>query len=246
MQDNLSGDSEQVSSLYQRILDDIESRILSGEWQPGFRIPFEHELTQQYSCSRMTVNKALSQLAKAGMIVRKRRSGSFVSKPQSQAAVLEIHDIRDEVEQLELPYRYELQQAIARKSTARDGKKLDIERNTPLIELSCRHYAGKRVFALEERIINLQAVPEAAKTDFSKQSPSPWLIACVPWSNAQHKIHATAADESVALTLGIPVGAACLVIERQTWNAGQPVTYVRFTYSGDSHALIARFTPSQG
>lgn len=246
MQESLSGNSEQASSLHQRILDDIESRILSGKWQPGFRIPFEHELTQQYSCSRMTVNKALTQLAKAGMIERKRRSGSFVSKPQSQAAVLEIHDIRDEVEQLGLPYRYELQKGIARKSTVSDGKKLEIERNTPLIELSCRHYAGKRVFALEERIINLQAVPEAAKADFSKQSPSPWLVACVPWSNAQHKICAVAADESVALALGIPVGAACLVIERQTWNAGQPVTYVRFTYSGDGHALVAHFTPSQG
>ena len=246
MQDISSGDSEQASSLHQRILDDIESRILSGEWQPGYRIPFEHELTEQYSCSRMTVNKALTQLAKAGMIERKRRSGSFVSKPQSQAAILEIHDIRDEVEQLGLPYRYELQKSINRKSTAADGKKLDIERNTPLIELTCRHYAGKRVFALEERIINLRAVPDAAQTDFSKQSPSPWLVAYVPWSNAQHAIRAVAADESVAAILGIPAGAACLVIERQTWNAGLPVTYVRLTYSGDSHALVARFAPSQG
>ncbi len=29
-----------VLSLHQRILDDIESRILSGEWLPGHRIPF--------------------------------------------------------------------------------------------------------------------------------------------------------------------------------------------------------------
>lgn len=246
MQDDLSADSEQALSLHQRILDDIESRILSGEWQPGFRIPFEHELTEQYGCSRMTVNKALTQLAKAGMIERKRRSGSFVSKPQSQAAVLEIHDIRDEVEQLGQPYRYELTKSLTRKSTVADGKRLDIERNTPLIELSCRHYAGKRVFALEERIINLMAVPEAAQTDFGQQSPSPWLVAYVPWSNAQHAIRAVSADEKTAAILGIPAGSACLVIERQTWNAGQPVTYVKLTYSGDSHALIARFAPSQG
>ena len=29
-------------SLYQRILGDIRDRILSGEWPPGYRIPFEH------------------------------------------------------------------------------------------------------------------------------------------------------------------------------------------------------------
>lgn len=245
-QDKSSRKVEQGSSLHQRILDDIETRILSGEWQPGFRIPFEHELTEQYSCSRMTVNKALTQLAKAGLIERKRRSGSFVSRPQSQAAVLEIHDIRDEVEQLGLPYRYELQTVGTRKSTASDVKRLEVERQTPVIELDCRHYAGKRVFALEERIINLSAVPEAADTDFSATSPGPWLVAYVPWSNAQHSIRAVAADEAVAAALGVPVGTACLVIERQTWNAGLPVTHVRFTYCGDSHALIARFAPSQG
>ena len=51
---------------------------MSGEWAPGHRIPFEHELATEYGCSRMTVNKALSQLARAGLIERRRRSGSFV------------------------------------------------------------------------------------------------------------------------------------------------------------------------
>jgi len=83
VQDNPSGKDEPTLSLHQRILDDIETRIISGEWQPGHRIPFEHELTEYYNCSRMTVNKALTQLAKAGLIERKRRSGSFVSFPQS-------------------------------------------------------------------------------------------------------------------------------------------------------------------
>ncbi|CUW45335.1 transcriptional regulator, GntR family [Brucella vulpis] len=133
-------------SLHQRILDDIESRILSGEWLPGHRIPFEHELTEYYGCSRMTVNKALTQLAKAGLIERKRRSGSFVSFPQSQAAILEIHDIREEVAALGLPYRFELMNRWERLSGPADARRLDIARHTPLVELLCRHYAGKRVF----------------------------------------------------------------------------------------------------
>ena len=68
----------------------------------------------------MTVNKALSQLAKAGLIERRRRSGSFVRQPQSQAAVLEIHDIRIEVEALGLPYRYERLARLKRRSNAED------------------------------------------------------------------------------------------------------------------------------
>ncbi len=36
-------------SLHERIKGDISTRILSGEWQPGRRIPFEHELTVEYA-----------------------------------------------------------------------------------------------------------------------------------------------------------------------------------------------------
>ena len=53
-------------SLHRRILEDVEGKILSGEWPPGHRIPFEHELTEQYQCSRMTVNKAITELVKRG------------------------------------------------------------------------------------------------------------------------------------------------------------------------------------
>ena len=95
-------------SLHQRILGDIEDRILSGEWQPGFRIPFEVDLAEQYNCSRMTVNKALTQLAKTGLIERRRKSGSYVTQPRAQSAVLEIRDIKLEVQSLGLAYDYRL------------------------------------------------------------------------------------------------------------------------------------------
>ena len=72
-------------SLHQRIVNDIEGKILSGEWAPGQRIPFELELAALYNCSRMTVNKAMTQLARAGLIERRKKSGSFVTQPHAQS-----------------------------------------------------------------------------------------------------------------------------------------------------------------
>lgn len=233
-------------SLHQRILGDIRDNILSGAWLPGHRIPFEHELTQQYGCSRMTVNKALSQLANAGLIERRRRSGSFVRRPQLQSAILEIHDIRTEVDALGLPYRYELASRVARKATRADLPRLDIPLASPVLELSCRHFAADRTFCLEHRLISVAAVPEAAEESFAELAPGPWLVARVPWNAAEHTIRATGADRETAAALGIAVGTACLVIERKTWSADRPVTHVRLTYAGDTHALVARFAPSQG
>lgn len=241
----MAADGE-VLSLHQRILSDISEKILSGAWAPGHRIPFEHELTAEYDCSRMTVNKALSQLAKAGLIERRRRSGSFVRRPRSQAAILEIHDIRIEVEALGLPYRYERLSCHRRGSDTEEQGLLGLDAAEPVLALECLHFAGSRPFCHEARLISLVAVPEATHEEFLTMAPGPWLIGRVPWNAAEHRIRATAADAHVANALDIETAAPCLVVERRTWSAERPVTHVRFTYAGDSHTLVARFTPSQG
>lgn len=234
-------------SLYQRILSDIRARILSGEWPPGHRIPFEHELSAEYGCSRMTVNKAMSELARSGLIERRRRSGSFVRRPQSQAAILDIHEIKAEVEALGLPYRYECVSRTSRMAAEHDARSgAGFPAGVALLDLVCRHFAGKQPFCLEERTISLAAVPEAADETFETAAPGPWLLARVPWSAAEHAIRATAADEHVATMLGLPRNSPCLVVQRRTWSADRPVTNVRLTYPGATHTLIARFAPQKG
>ena len=80
---------------------------------------------------------------------------------------------------------------------------------------------------------------------FEEIAPGPWLLARVPWSAAEHTIRAVAANRATATALEISPGAVCLAVERRTWsNDRQPVTFVRLTYAGDTHALVARFTPS--
>jgi len=235
----------QEKSLHERILGDIEGRILSGEWAPGHRIPFEHELTQEYACSRMTVNKAMGELVKRGLIERRRRSGSFVTQPHAQSAVLEIHDIQREVQALGLKYLYRLDNRQLRKATADDRRLLEIKPNAPVLSLLCRHYAADVPFCLEERIINVATVPDASDAHFSEVGPGSWLLKMVPWSAAEHRIRAVAADKSVAEALAIPTGSACLVIERRTWNGQNYITHVTVTYPGDRHELVAQFMPSQ-
>lgn len=232
--------------LHQRILADISAKIVSGEWPPGHRIPFEHELTAQYGCSRMTVSKALGQLAQAGLIERRKRSGSYVSRPRSQAAIMEIHDIRTEVEALGLPYLYRLLSRDTRPSAGIEVETAGFASGVALLDLTCLHLAGDAPFCLEERVISLDAVPEAGGESFADIAPGPWLLGHVPWSAAEHVIRAVAAEREAARLLGVPAGVACLAVERRTWSAsGVPLTHVRLTYPGASHAVVARFTPTQ-
>lgn len=233
------------ATLHQRILSDIESRILSGEWPPGFRIPFEVELATQYQCSRMTVNKVMTQLAKNGVIERRKKGGSFVTQPHSQAAVLEINDIEAEVLALNLPYHYEIRARTARKARAGDVKRMEVPVGAAIMDVRCLHYAGPHPFCLEDRIINVGAVPSVSDADFETISPGRWLIQQIPWNSAEHKIYAQSVSAVIAAELRIKEGAACLVVERRTWLAGHAVTSVRFIYPGEAHSLVARFSPAR-
>ena len=55
---------------------------------------------QDYGCSRATVSKALSELAARGLVVRRRRAGTFVAQPKAHAAFLAIPDLGAEVTEL--------------------------------------------------------------------------------------------------------------------------------------------------
>jgi len=237
--------SAPILSLHAQILADIEGRILSGEWPPGHRIPYEHELTAQFDCSRMTVSKALTQLVRAGLIERRRKAGSFVIQPLSHSALLEIRDVAAEVAALGLPYAFTALGRKKRRAIRADRDRLDVAVGASVLSVVCRHDAAGRPFCHEDRLISLAAVPEAAEEQFEVVSPGPWLLAKSPWTSAEHRIRAAAADQVIAEHLRLAEGAPCLIVERRTWIAEQPVTHVTFTYPAGAHELVASFTPSQ-
>ncbi len=232
--------------LYQTIKQDLERAILSGDWRPGHRVPSEHELMGQYSCSRMTVNKALSLLAASGLVLRRRRSGSFVAAPAAEETVLELHDIPTEIGKSGAPYRYELVGRKLKRAGLGEAERLGIETGDWLLAVTALHFSAERPHVLENRLINIATVPDARLESFAETPPGSWLLGRIPWNEAEHQIHAVNAKAPAAKLLAIAPGTACLVVERRTWYAGKIVTQVTLTYPGGAHFLVGRFSPVRG
>jgi GntR family histidine utilization transcriptional repressor len=231
---------------YAAIRGDLERAILSGHWPPGHKVPSEHELVARYRCARMTVNKALCELAAAGLIVRQRRAGSFVAAPNVEQSVIEIHDIEAEAKRGGMNYCFVLASRSVRRASASDAARLGVTKGTLILALQSVHHVAAQPFAIEDRLINLAAVPAARAADFSLTSPGNWLLTHIPWSRARHRISAISADAQTARTLHVSRGAACLEVERKTWIEETPVTQVRLVYPGDRHHLLAHFSPATG
>jgi GntR family histidine utilization transcriptional repressor len=232
-----------TDSLHARIRADIESRIISGEWPPGYRIPPETALMQTWNCSRMTVNKAVAALAAEGLVERNRRAGTVVARPRMHAAILRIPDIRAELEQRGLRYEYSLLADERRPACCvhlgAEGHHLG-----PSRFVRCLHLADGRALVLEERHIFLDAVPEIEAADLLSEPPGTWLLGHVPWTEAEHRISAVTAEGLAAKELGLSSGVPCLYLERRTWRGAETVTIVKQTIRGDAFDLVARFDPA--
>lgn len=227
-------------SLHRRIYADLEGQILSGDLSPGDRIPFEHELTDRYGCSRMTVSKAISELAGRGLVTRRRRAGTFVAQPKAHAAVLAIPDLRAEVIERGQAYGYVLLARIEREPEG--AEEIELASGGRLLDLTCLHSADGSPLALEHRLIALGAASQAIDVNFQMVPPGSWLLDSAPWTEAENRISAIAADARAARLLELKPGAACLCVERRTWRDGQGVTRVWQTFPGDRYDLVARFS----
>lgn len=227
--------------LHQRIRSDIETRIRSGEWAPGHRAPTEAELMARYDCSRMTVNKAMTALVEAGLIVRRKRAGSFVARPRVHAPVLNIPDIQSEILARGEAYAFRLLTRAVRDAEGED--EVELAAGGKLLALDGVHDAGGRPFALERRLVSLKAASGMEVADFDQHPPGAWLLEHVAWTEAESRISAVNIGSDDARLLSLDEGAACLVVDRRTWREGQHVTRVRQIFPGEAYDLVARFGP---
>lgn len=231
-----------TGAVYQQIRRAVARPILRGEWLPGARIPSEHELMTLFGASRMTVNKAISALADEGLIVRRRRLGSFVAERPPERAVMEIWDIGAEVARAGEDYAFEL---LERRRFAADAATADlfgVEPGDEVLELVGRHRADGAPIQIERRLISLAAAPAAARADFRNSPPGRWLLDSIAWTDAEHMIRAVNADRRTARLLDIGERTACLLVERRTWADRVPITWVELLSPGASRQLVGRFT----
>ncbi|MCW0182940.1 MAG: GntR family transcriptional regulator [Zavarzinia sp.] len=231
--------------LFKQIGRAVTEQILKGRYKQGEKLPSEAELTEIFNTSRQTVNKAITELAKSGLVERNRRAGTVVSWQFQERFVLPLRDVSDEIEQAKQIYEYR----ILERRVMHNGKGgvtwPALPANARLLYIEAIHLADGLPVQLETRYINVDAFPQVEHETFKDIPPSKWLLDNIPWSEVDHTVRATNASADLANKLGVKVGAALLVVDRQTFHRGQPITVVHLTYPGDRFSIKGRFSLGQ-
>jgi len=67
-------------SVYLQLVDIIKQKIMSGEYEPGQRMPSVRELAADAAVNPNTMQRALTELEREGLLYTQRTSGRFVSE----------------------------------------------------------------------------------------------------------------------------------------------------------------------
>src|SRR5688572_13094055 len=66
--------------LYSQLEEDLRTRIGTGEFKPGDLLPSEQEIGRAYQVSRITVRRAIENLCRDLLLVRRHGVGTFVAE----------------------------------------------------------------------------------------------------------------------------------------------------------------------
>jgi DNA-binding GntR family transcriptional regulator len=65
--------------LYERVRQSIAQTLTDGTLSPGDKLPSESRLAEEFGVNRLTVRRAIEELARAGAVESRQGSGTFVS-----------------------------------------------------------------------------------------------------------------------------------------------------------------------
>ncbi len=93
--------------IYAQIMERITLDIVSGIYLPGARLPSVRDLAQDAGVNPNTMQKALSELERTGLVISQRTSGRFITedltmveKTKQNLASMQIRDFLEKMEHI--------------------------------------------------------------------------------------------------------------------------------------------------
>lgn len=65
--------------IYLQLVEHIQQKILNGEYQPGEKLPSVRDLAAEAAVNPNTMQKALAELERGGLVFAQRTSGRFIT-----------------------------------------------------------------------------------------------------------------------------------------------------------------------
>lgn len=228
---------------YARVKQALKAELAQGRWSPGTLMPSESELVGRFQVSRMTVNKALRELQAEGLVDRVQGVGTFAAQWHRVSSTLTIRDLHEEIAARGHLHRARVDLQREEPAPAPIAARLGLAEGAPAFHSRIVHHENGVPLQCEDRWVNPACAPDYLQVDFTRVTPTHYLLEVAPLSEAEYSIEACRPTAEEAALLEIAADEPCLVIVRRTARRGVPITQARLVHPGSRYQVDGRFKP---
>jgi GntR family transcriptional regulator, histidine utilization repressor len=222
---------------YAQIKHALRRRIETGELRPGDRVPSENQLVAEFGVSRMTARRAMLELAEEGLLARTQGLGTFVADLRPVSSITQIRNIAEEIRQRGHQHSCQVLALEAVAAEATLAARLGVVEGEPLFLSELLHLENDIPLQWERRHVAAELAPDYLAQDFSRVTPSAYLSAVAPLTEADQTVEAVLAAPATAAVLQIDPEQPCLKITRRTFSHRGVVSLAELVYPGDRYRL---------
>lgn len=228
---------------YARVKQFLKKELAHGRWPPGALMPSEAELVARFGVSRMTVNRALRELQGEGFIHRVQGVGTFAAPLHRVSSTLTIRDLHEEI--VARGHEHHAQVHVAREEAASEAlaERMGLQPGDTVFHTLIVHQENGVPLQCEDRYVNPACAPDYLAQDFTRITPTHYLLEVAPLWEAQYAIEASRPTAREARLLGIAPDEPCLVVVRRTVSRGVPITLARLVHPGTRYQIDGAFQP---
>jgi GntR family histidine utilization transcriptional repressor len=224
----------------------ITDGIVQGTWRTGQLLPSEHELCRNFGVSRMTVNRAMRELAAELLVRRVAGLGTFVAEPVAQSSLVEIRSIAAEI--AARGHRHQARVQTLERTLPPDPSALgfSLADGETLFHSAIVHLEDDLPIQFEDKLVDPVLAPDYLSQDFTKLTPNEYLSRVAPLREVEHAVQAIHAPADIAVQLAMPTNVPCLLVVRRTWSGDRLATLSHLYHPGNSFRLTGKFRPGEG
>jgi GntR family histidine utilization transcriptional repressor len=231
-----------TESPYLAIKRSIANGIATRHYVPGQVLPSEHQLCRKFGVARMTVNRAMRELAAEQLVRRVPGVGTFVAEPTARSGLVELRNIADEIADRGHTHTA---QVFALGPLTPDAATAAAFAATTLFHSAILHFENGDPIQFEDRLVNPTAAPDYLRQDFTKTTPNEYLVRVAPLQEVAHDVQAIPATPPISQHLALNTGEPVLLVTRRTWSANSLAALTRLYHPGNRFMLTGRFNPQQ-
>lgn len=222
---------------YQQIKQFISNAIRQRIYAAGDKIPTEAELVEQFTVSRMTVNKALRDLVQEGLLVRYPGLGTFVAPPKVESPLAEVRNIAEEIRARGHHYTSQVLELKEQSANEQIAMQLGIPLHSRVFHSLIVHHENQLPIQLEERFVSAQILPNYLQQDFKHTTPNQYLSEQYALTAMEHIVEAVLPSKQAQHYLGLAAELPCLQVSRRTWSGERLISFAILTHPGDRYKL---------